>query len=78
MSLFISTGDGVVDYRTVDLHLGRSSKVWCCRSLLGTDVAMCTTLYISTGDCVVDFRTVDLYWGWPSRVMCCRSILGAV
>ena len=36
MSLFISTGDGVVDYRTVDLHLGRSSKVWCCRSLLGT------------------------------------------
>ena len=40
MSLFISTGDGVVDYRTVDLHLGRSSKVWCCRYLLGTDVCV--------------------------------------
>ena len=36
MALYISTGDGVVDYRTVDLFLGRSSRVWCCRSLLGT------------------------------------------
>ena len=27
---------GVVDYRTVDLYWGRSRRVWCLRSLLGT------------------------------------------
>ena len=36
MALYISTGDGVVDYRTVDLYWRRSSRIWCCRSLLGT------------------------------------------
>ena len=36
MALYISTGDGVVDYRTVDLYWGPPSRVWCCESLLGT------------------------------------------
>ena len=35
MALYISTGDGVVVNRTVDPYWGRSSRIWCCRSLLG-------------------------------------------
>ena len=31
--VYISTGDDVVEYRTVDLYWGRSSRIWCCRSL---------------------------------------------
>ena len=36
MALFIFNGDGVVDFRTVYLYWRRSSRVRCCRSLLGT------------------------------------------
>ena len=53
MALFISTGDGVVDYRNGDLYLGRSSRVWCCRSLLGT-VFTSMSLKISAGDVLVE------------------------
>ena len=36
MALFVSTGDIVVDYNTVDFYRERSSRIWRCRSLLGT------------------------------------------
>ena len=36
MALFVSTGDGVVDYNTVDFYWERFSRIWRCRSLLGT------------------------------------------
>ena len=36
MALFISTEDGVVDYRTLDLYWGRPSRALSLRSLLGT------------------------------------------
>ena len=50
MALYISTGDGVVHYRIVDLYWGRSSRIWCCRSL-------------PPGDVVVGNGGIDLYWG---------------
>ena len=62
MALYISTGDGVVEYRTVDLYCGRSSRIWCCRSLLGT-YWYSMSLKISTGDGVVEYVVVDPYWG---------------
>ena len=34
MALYISIGDGVVDFRIVDLYWGRFGKVCRCRSLL--------------------------------------------
>ena len=37
MMLYIPTGDVVVEYRTVDLYWGRSSRIWCSRSLPGTE-----------------------------------------
>ena len=61
MALYIFTGDGVVHYRIVDLYWRRSSRVWCCRSLLGT-LWQGLALYVSTGDGVVDYPNVDLYW----------------
>ena len=36
MALFIFNGDGVVDFRTVYLYWRWSSRVRCCRSLMGT------------------------------------------
>ena len=69
--VYISTGDDVVEYRTVDLYWGRSSRIWCCRSLwLGL------ALYVSTGDGVVDYPNVDLYWGRCGREWGNRSLLG--
>ena len=65
MALYISTGDGVVEYRTVDLYWGRSSRIWCCGVL-------------STGDGVVGYGTVDLYWGRCGMVCRCRSLLGTL
>ena len=49
MALFISTGDSVADYRTIDIYWGRSSRVWCCRSLL-VRVWWGMSMYISIGD----------------------------
>ena len=60
MALYISTGDDVVDYRTVDLYWGRCSRVWFCRS----------------GDGVVKYVHVDLYWGRFGRKWDDRSLLG--
>ena len=37
MALFVSTGDSLVDYRTLDLYWERSGRIWCCRSLVGTE-----------------------------------------
>ena len=63
MALYISTGDGVVDFRTVDPYWGRSSRVWFCRS---------------TGDGVLGYVAVDLYWGRIGRVVRFICILGTV
>ena len=60
MALYISTGDGVVEYRTVDLYWGRSSRIWCCGSLLGM-LWKVMALWILTGDGVVGYVAVDLY-----------------
>ena len=49
MLLYISTGDGVVEYRTVDLYLGRSSRI-------------CAVDY--TGDGVVGYVALDLGTLW--------------
>ena len=62
MALYISTGDGVEKYRTVDLYRGRTSMV----------------LSIATGDGVVGYGAVDLYWGRCGRVCRCRSLLGTL
>ena len=35
-ALYISTGDGPVEYGAVDLYWGRCGRVCRCRSLLGT------------------------------------------
>ena len=77
MVLYISTGDGVVEYRTVDLYWERSSRIWCCRSLLGT-VWQVIALWIFTGDVVEGYGAVDLYWGRCGRVCRCRSLLGTL
>ena len=37
MTLYVSTGDGVGDYRTVDLYWGRYGREWGNISLLGTE-----------------------------------------
>ena len=63
MALYISTGDGVVYYRTVDLYWGRPSRVWCCKS---------------TGDGLVWYVAVDLYWGRIGGVVPLRCLLGTV
>ena len=60
-ALYISTGDCVVDFRTVDLYWGRPSRVMCCRSILGR----CDR-----------FVVVDLYWGRCGRKLDGRSLLG--
>ena len=60
--------------RTVDLYWGRSSRIWCCRSLLGWcgrkwgDRSLLGTewkgrvLLIPTGDDDEENDTVNLYW----------------
>ena len=69
MALYISTGDGVVDYRTVDLYWGRPSRLRCwgrcgmvcrCRSLLGT-YWWSSSLKMFTGDGVIGNVAVDLH-----------------
>ena len=69
MALYIS-GDGVVEYLTVDLYWGQSSRIWCFRSLLRT-VWSGTSLKISTGEVVVGNGAIDLYLGRNGRVWCC-------
>ena len=49
MALYISTGDGVVDYRNVDLYWGRCGREWDNRSL--------------RWDAMVGNSVVDPYWG---------------
>ena len=61
-----TSGDGVVHYRIVDLYWGRSSRIWCCRSLLG----------IFTGDGMVGYVAVDLYRGRCGREWGDRPLLG--
>ena len=82
MTLYVSTGDGVGDYRTVYLYWGRcdrewgntylywgrNGRVWCCISLLGTMLIRMTP-YISAGDGVEGYVAVDLYWGRICRVV---------
>ena len=65
MALYVSTGDGVVDYRNVDLfwdvvvgngvidlYWGRNGGIWCSTSLLGTMLKR-MTLHISSRDGLV-------------------------
>ena len=73
--------------RTVDLYWGRSSRIWCCRSLLGRcgRLLRCGSLLgmlwkvmallIFTGDGVVGYVAVDLYWGRCGRECGVRSLL---
>ena len=73
MALYISTEDGVVDYRTVHLYWGRPSRVWCCISLLGTGGMVCrcrsllatywwsSSLKMFTGESVIGNVAVDLH-----------------
>ena len=68
MALYISTGDGVVEYRTVDLNLGRSSRIWCFRLYWGRCGRVCRH---RSGDVVVGNGATDLYWGRCGRVWCC-------
>ena len=77
MALYVSNGDGVVDYRNVDLYWGRNGGVWCCRSLLWTMLKR-MALHISTGDGVVGYGAVYLYWRRCGRITYCRSLLGTV
>ena len=69
----------MVDFRTVYLYWRWSSRVRCCRSLMGTlgrewgDRSLLGTVYS-----VVDYGAVDLYWGRCCRIWRCRSLLGTV
>ena len=49
MALYVSTGDGVVDYRNVDLYWGRCGREWDNRSL--------------RWDTMVGYGVVDPYLG---------------
>ena len=62
MTLYISTGDGVVGYGAVYLYWRRC----------GTVPPHCS------GDGPVEYDAVDLYWGRCGRVCRCRSLLGTL
>ena len=75
--VFITTGDGAEKNDTVDFYWERSSRIWRCRSLLGTMLKR-MTLYISTWDVEVGYGAVYLYWRRCGRLPHCRSLLGTV
>ena len=77
MTLYISTGDGVVGYVAVDLYWGRCGKKWGDRSLLGTEWKG-MVLLIPTGDDDEENDTVNPYWGRCGRVWRCMSLLETV
>ena len=55
----------MVEYRTVDLYLGRSIRIWYCRLYLGRCGRVCR---LRSGDVVVGNGAIDLYWGRCGRV----------
>ena len=63
MSLYISTGDGVVGYGAVYLYWRRCGTLPHCSS---------------TGDGPVKYGAVDHCWGRCARVCRCRSLLGTL
>ena len=73
----MSTGDGVVVNRTVDLYWGRCGRLLRCGSLLGM-LWKVMALWISTGNGPVEYGAVDLYWGRCGRVCRFRSLLGTL
>ena len=77
MAQYVSTGDGVVDYRNEDLYWGRCGRTWGDRSLLGTELKG-MVLLIPTGDDDEENDTVNLYWGRCGRLWYCISLLETV
>ena len=77
MVLYISTGDGVVEYVAVYLYWGRCGRKWGDRSLLGTEWKG-MVLLIPTVDDDEEDDTVYLYWGRCGRVWRCMSLLETV
>ena len=76
MTLYISTGDGVVGYGAVYLSWGRCGRKWGDKYLLGTELK--SMLLIPTGDDNEENGTVHLYSGRCGRVWRCMSLLETV
>ena len=51
----------VSEYVVVDTYWKRRSRVWCCRSLLGT-LQMSVALYVCTWNNMVQHGAEDPYW----------------